>query len=200
MMPKIRKEHGVLLAAGCLFLVAGCKKHVAATQVGDASTKTFVISGSGTLSAPTIITGGIETAVTAVPKDASPSCMCDPDALKQAVLDRIFDSGIGQHIYNDEQGAAYEHNLSLAKLNDAQRLIDKLRRYAARLTDRCLKDGYTNWISFYQSQHDDDMDALNHPQNHPKDTSAEDEQKKQKREVEECKRKGTVPAIPGGAL
>jgi hypothetical protein len=38
-MPKIRKEHGVLLALGCLILFAGCKKQVAATQVGDASTK-----------------------------------------------------------------------------------------------------------------------------------------------------------------
>jgi PBP1b-binding outer membrane lipoprotein LpoB len=165
-----------------LVLLAGCQK--------PHPTSNFSVTTSGTNTQAQVVTEPV------TEDKSSPSCMCDPDALKQAVLDRIFDSGIGQPLYNDMQGSKYEGTLTTAKLEDGERLIDKLRRYSSKLTDTCLKNSYLDWISFYQAQYDEGTNALAHPEAAPSDDYKE-RQKEKDREVEECKRKGTVPAIKG---
>lgn len=122
---------------------------------------------------------------------SSPACMCNPDALKQAVLDRIFDSGIGSVIYENEQ---YPDKLTKAGLDTAQHQLDRLSRYRDALKDHCLQDAYSSWVSFYQSVHDEGIQKLEHPEEVQRDSSR-DEQKEKDREVAECKRRGTVPRM-----
>lgn len=124
-------------------------------------------------------------------KDNSPACMCNPDALKQAVLDRIYESGIGKVIYDNQQ---QPDRATKAQLDISQRQIDRLGRYRNNIKDHCLQDAYSNWFEFYQSQHDEGIRALELPAGIAKNTYKEDAAQRE-REVAECKRRGTVPRM-----
>lgn len=142
-----------------------------------------------------LIMGCGENSVLAKSDTSSPACMCDPDALNQAVLDRIFDSGIGQPMY---LGTGPDASLESLKRN--QVLVDKIWTYSKTLKDHCLQDAYVHWASFYQQQHDDAVEKIKHPMADTDAIVRTEEEKRKKREVEECKRRGIVPRIDLGEL
>jgi hypothetical protein len=145
-------------------------------------------SGNGTTSGALspVSTGNNNTVVVMQEKDTSPACMCDPEALNTAVLDRIWESGFSDTEWDSP---------SMGMFNDAQDHLNKIKRYAGRLKDTCLQDKYNGWVQFYQGRLDVAVNKFKHPEtSHQTD---EDRIEKQRaKEVAECKRKGTVPRIP----
>lgn len=143
---------------------------------------------------PLLLLAGCQTIqpVSAAPDPKSPACMCDPDALSKAVLDRIFESGVGQQLYYDS-----ERKITLEGLASDHKLINSVWTFSKKQTDRCLKDTYAHWAAYYQGEYEDHMNQLKHP-NAVKEDGWQAEQKKRDREVEECKRRGIVPPVETG--
>jgi hypothetical protein len=147
-------------------------------------------SGNGTTSGAfsPVSTGSNNNVVVMQGKDTSPACMCDPEALTTAVIDRIYET--------DFKDASYEEDSTVADYNEMQKQLDKLKRYTARLKDTCLQSKYASVLELYQRDHDKGLSSLQHPEA-PRKSDWDLREEAQKREVDKCKRDGTVPQIRG---
>lgn len=123
------------------------------------------------------------------PKDDSPACKCDPEALDYAVIERLREADVDPWGLGSD--ATEQDYLALKKR------IERTQIYAAKLKDRCLREKYNKWLEWSE-------DSANNAIKQSKEMAGKKgdyyrEQAKTKAalaEAERCKRSGIVPALP----